>query len=120
MSMNYTPKVVIILILLIVMFGSFMGAFFYQKKLISDDEFVPKVYGAYETDLNVNTKTKGNYTVIKFKNKYSFDISSVPEILNRFENEHKNLIIKQVDIIYNDPLGSLPHGILIWHAIKTQ
>lgn len=62
--------------------------------------------------------TKGNWTVFKFKFTYGikFDISSVPNILDRFEKEHPKLCVQKGDwqIVYN-PLSSYPHGILFRH-----
>lgn len=68
-----------------------------------------------------DAKTAGNWTFIKFDySQGNFDVSIIPEILDRFEREHPNLsIIDYPEIVYNSfSLSLYPHGILIRHEKK--
>jgi len=61
-----------------------------------------------------DTNTAGNWTYIGFTGE--FNISSIPEIMDKFEKEHPNLSIRDYPrIIY---YGDYPYGLLIRHDPK--
>ena len=69
-----------------------------------------------------NENTAGNWTIIDFNFQVGSDISSIPEILDRFEKEHPNLSIRDnPEIIYSTyNLYVYPHSILIRHDPKLR
>ena len=73
-----------------------------------------------------NENTAGNWTIIDFNFQAESDISSmissIPEILDRFEKEHPNLSIRDYPeiVYYTHNLHVYPHSILIRHDPKLR
>jgi len=90
-----------------------------QKLALSSSAFPAKNELSAEDE-----STAGNWTFIKFRYKVNFhgifDTSTIPEILDEFENKHPNLSIRDYpEIVYN-PNSSSPQGILIRHDLKLK
>ena len=69
-----------------------------------------------------NENTAGNWTIIVFNFQIGADISSISEILDRFEKEHPNLSIRDYPeiVYYTHTTYVYPHSILIRHDPKLR